>query len=168
MEQIPLATSLSKVMPSQIRELADIAFSMNGVLRLHFGESNMPTPQFVKDAAMKAMNDGYTFYTENAGLPGLRDAIAEKYAAVHGVELDPKSEIVVTASGVQALNVAIRCVIDPGDEAIVLTPNWPNASAIVSLYGGIPQEIPLETPCLRLPFQPVGMGRQTLGTASPP
>jgi aspartate/methionine/tyrosine aminotransferase len=76
-------------------------------------------------------------------LPSLREAIAEKYAELHQVNLNPQSEIVVTASGVQALNVTIRCVIDPGDEAIVLTPNWPNATAIVSLCGGNPREIPL-------------------------
>jgi len=57
--------------------------------------------------------------------------------------VNPTDEIVITASGVQALNVTIRCVIDPGDEALVLTPNWPNGSAIVSLFGGYPKEIPL-------------------------
>ncbi|MBW2152898.1 MAG: pyridoxal phosphate-dependent aminotransferase [Deltaproteobacteria bacterium] len=143
MKPIQLASSLSQVTPSRIRQLADIAFSMEGVLRLHFGESNLPTPQFIKDAAAEAMNAGYTFYTENAGLPTLREAIAEKYAELHNVELDPESEIVVSASGVQALNVAIRCIIDPGDESIVLTPNWPNASAIIALYGGEPKEVPL-------------------------
>jgi len=139
---IPLASSLSRVMPSRIRELADVAFGMEGVLRLHFGESNLPTPDFVKEAAIQAMKDGYTFYTENAGLPGLRQAIAEKYDELHQVRLDPRREIVVTASGVQALNVATRCVMDPGDEAIVLTPNWPNGSAIVGLCNGTPREIP--------------------------
>jgi len=143
MTQIPLAASLDRVMPSRIRELADIAFTMNDVLKLQFGESNIPTPQFIKDAAIQAMDEGYTFYTENAGLPGLRNAIAEKSHDLHAVDVEPQSEIVVTASGVQALNVAIRCVIDPGDEAIVLTPNWPNASAIVGLCSGIPREIPL-------------------------
>jgi aspartate/methionine/tyrosine aminotransferase len=143
MKEIPIASSLSQVMPSRIRELADVAFSMDGVLRLQFGESNVPTPQFIKDAAVKAMDEGYTFYTENAGLPSLRTAIAQKCAELHQVALDPTSDIVVTASGVQALNVAIRCVIDPGDEGIVLTPNWPNASAIICLYGGVLKEIPL-------------------------
>ncbi len=141
MKSIALAPSLSQVMPSRIRELADVAFTMTDVLRLHFGESDMPTPQFIKDAATQAMDEGYTFYSENAGLPSLREAIAAKYATLHNVDLDPKTELVVTASGVQALNVAIRCIIDPGDEAIILTPNWPNATAIVSLYGGIPREI---------------------------
>ncbi len=139
---IPLASGLSRIMPSRIRELADIAFGMDGVLRLHFGESNLSTPDFIKDAVIQALKDGYTFYSENAGLPGLRQSIAEKYGELHKVHLDPSGEIMVTASGVQALNVAIRCVIDPGDEAIVLTPNWPNGSAIISLWNGTPREIP--------------------------
>ena len=138
-----LASSLDQVTPSRIRELADIAFTIPGVLRLHFGESNMPTPRFIKDAAVQALSEGYTFYTENAGLPGLRERIAAKYQTLHGVDLKPLEEIVITASGVQALNVSIRCAIDPGDEALILTPNWPNATAIVGMFGGVPREIPL-------------------------
>jgi len=143
MHDITLAPSLSRVAPSQIRTIADVAFSMDDVLKLHFGESSMQTAQYLKDAAYQAMNAGYTFYTENAGLPSLRQAIADKYDELHQVRVDPAHEIVISASGVQALNVSIRCAIDPGDEAIVLTPNWPNASAIVSLFGGYPKEIPL-------------------------
>jgi aspartate/methionine/tyrosine aminotransferase len=142
-DRISLARTLGAVSPSRIREIADIAFGMDGVLKLHFGESNRPTPAFIKEAAIRALDEGYTFYTENAGLPALRQAIAEKYQQVHGLRLDPASEILVTASGVQALNVSIRCVLDAGDEAVVLTPNWPNASAIVNLYGGQSREVPL-------------------------
>jgi aspartate/methionine/tyrosine aminotransferase len=141
-QKIPLASGLSRISPSRIRELADVAFGMEGVLRLQFGESNQPTPDFIKEAAVRAMKEGYTFYTENAGLPGLRRAIAGKYADLHQVQLNHTDEILVTASGVQALNLAIRCVIDPGDEAIVLTPNWPNGSANVALCNGTPKEIP--------------------------
>ena len=140
-QPIPLAATLSNVAPSRIRELADVAFGMDGVYKLHFGESDLPTPRYIKDAAVQALAEGYTFYTENAGLPGLREALAARYADIHGVTLAP-GEILITASGVQALNVAIRCVIDPGDEAIILTPNWPNAAAIVSLFGGGAVEIP--------------------------
>src|SRR5260370_32199370 len=100
---------------SRIRGLAETAMGRDGVLRLYFGESNLPTPAYIKRAAVKAMEDGFTFYTENAGLPSTRRAIAANYAALHGVTLDPASEIVVTASGVQALNLAIHCVLDPGD-----------------------------------------------------
>ena len=116
--------------------------SMDGVLKLYFGESNVPTPDFIKRAAQKAMADGYTFYTENAGLPSLRKALARYYSEQHGVELDPMSEISVTNSGVQALNVAIRSVLDPGDEGIVLTPSWPNGSAIIQMSNATVREIP--------------------------
>jgi len=143
MHKPSLAGGLAAVSPSRIREIADIAFGMGGVLKLHFGESNRPTPDFIKAAAARALEEGYTFYTENAGLPRLRQAVAAKYAELHGVALDPLGEVLITASGVQALNVAIRCVLDPGDEAVVLTPNWPNATAIVHLYGGKAHEVPL-------------------------
>lgn len=116
---------------------------MDGVLKLYFGESNIPTPPYIKRAASAALEEGYTFYTENAGLPGLRQDLADYYSRLHQVKLDPLSEIVVTASGVQALNVGIRCLLDPGDEALVLTPAWPNASAIIRMDNGTPVEIPL-------------------------
>lgn len=138
-----LARSVLAVAQSRIRELADIAMSMDNVLRLYFGESNVSTPQYIKDAAGRALEEGYTFYTENAGLPSLRKAISEKYDELHGVLPDPSREVVVTASGVQALNVAIRCVLDPGDEAIVLTPAWPNGSAIVAMCSARAVELPL-------------------------
>ena len=143
MPTIGLSHSVEKVPHSRIRELAEIAMTMDGVLKLYFGESNLPTPQYIKDAATAAMRDGHTFYTENAGYPSLRRAIAEKYRQLHGVDLNGMEEIVITASGVQALNVAIRCVLDPGDEAIVLTPAWPNASSIVAMCSATPREIPL-------------------------
>lgn len=138
-----LAPSLAGVQPSRIRELANVAFGMEGVLRLQFGESNLPTPDYIVAAVQRAIADGYTFYTENAGLPSLRRALAATYARLHGVTLDPLQEILITASGVQALNVSIRCVIDPGDEALVLSPNWPNGSAIVEMFGARAREIPL-------------------------
>ena len=116
--------------------------SMDGVLRLYFGESNLPTPDYIKQAAIRAMQDGYTFYTENAGLPSLRRAIAENYRLLHAVELDPANEIVVTASGVQALNLGIRCVLDPGDQALVLTPAWPNGSSSIMMANATVCQIP--------------------------
>ena len=138
-----LASSALQVPQSRIRELAEVAMKMDGVLKLYFGESNIPTPEYIKRAAAQALEEGYTFYTENAGLPGLRQDLAEYYRRLHGVALDPQSEIVVTASGVQALNVGLRCVLNPGDEALVLTPAWPNASAIIRMDNAVPVEIPL-------------------------
>lgn len=137
-----IARSVESVPGSRIREIAEIAMQMDGVLRLYFGESNLPTPEFIKQAAVRAMQDGFTFYTENAGLPSLRRAIAAQYRTLQGVTLDPMSEIVVTASGVQALNLAIRCVLDPGDEALVLTPSWPNGPSSMMMANATVRQIP--------------------------
>jgi aspartate/methionine/tyrosine aminotransferase len=147
-----VASSAAAVPYSRIRELAEVAMGMDGVLKLYFGESNIPTPDFIKRAAQKAMADGFTFYTENAGLLSTRQAIARYYADLHAVTLDPAREIAVTASGVQALSVALRCMIDPGDEALVLTPAWPNGSAIIQMANGIVKQI----------AQPMENGRFTI------
>lgn len=137
-----LSESALRVQHSRIRELAEIAMNMDGVLKLYFGESNIPTPDFIKRAAQKAMQDGYTFYSSNAGMPSTREALARYYSDLHDVNIDPSRQIVVTSSGVQALNVSIRCVLDPGDEALVLTPAWPNGSAIVQMCNATPVEVP--------------------------
>src|SRR5882724_8918968 len=147
-----VASSALAVPYSRIRELAEVAMGMDGVIKLYFGESNLPTPEFIKRAAQKAMADGFTFYTENAGLPSLRQALARYYSDLHCVTLDPTSEISVTASGVQALSTGLRCMIDPGDEALVLTPAWPNGSSIIQMANGIVREIP----------QPLVNGRFTI------
>jgi hypothetical protein len=139
----PYAPSLARVPYTQIRELGELAMTMDGVLRLYFGESSLPTPRFIVDAAARALADGYTFYSENAGLPALREAIAAQYRRLHGVELDPGPEVVVTASGVQALHLAVRSAVDPGDEVVILSPAWPNGAAIVALSHATPIDVPL-------------------------
>jgi hypothetical protein len=136
-----IASSVERVPHSRIRELAEMAMGMDGVLRLYFGESNLPTPDYIKRAAVDAMNNGFTFYTENAGLPSLRRAIAENYRKLHGVVLNPANEIVVTASGVQAIHLAIRTVLDPGDEALILTPAWPNGTSSVMMANAVAKQI---------------------------
>lgn len=139
-----LAQSVLAVPQSRIRELADIAMSMEGVLPLYFGESNLSTPSLIKEALKHAVDQGHTFYTQNAGIPSLRRAIATKYSELHEVNLDPMQNIVVTASGVQALNLAVRSVLDPGDEAIILTPAWPNGAANVQLCSAKAVQIPYD------------------------
>jgi aspartate/methionine/tyrosine aminotransferase len=88
------------------------------------------------------MADGHTFYTENAGLPSLRNGLARYYAELHAVDLNPETEIMATASGVQALSLGIRCLLDPGDEALVLTPAWPNGPSIIQMANARVREIP--------------------------
>ena len=136
------APSAKRVPASRIRALADAAFGMEDVLFLQFGESTLPTPPYVIEAVNQAAQEGWTFYSANQGLPSLRAAIIQQIAKLHQVDIDP-SEIQVNSGGVQALNLAIKCVIDPGDEAIVLSPNWPNGSAMVEMFGGRAVEVPM-------------------------
>ena len=128
----PIARSVAY---SKVRAIAEIAMRMENVYPLYFGESNLPTPEFIKRALDEAIRGGFTYYTSNAGLLSLREAIARYYVQKHAVTLDPASEILVTASGVQALSVSLRCLVDPGDEALVLTPAWPNGASIIDLIG---------------------------------
>ncbi|MBL8215361.1 MAG: pyridoxal phosphate-dependent aminotransferase [Bryobacterales bacterium] len=148
MSSARIAPSAASVPYSRIRELAETAMRLDAeapaddrVLKLYFGESNIPTPDFIKQAAQQAMADGFTYYTENAGMLSTRQALARYYGALHNVDLDPVRNIVVTNSGVQALNVGIRCLLDPGDEAIVLTPAWPNGSAIAQMANAVVKQV---------------------------
>ncbi len=84
-----------------------------------------------------------TFYTPNAGYPELRRAIADQVARLHGIDFDPSSEVVVTASGMVALLLACQATVGPGDSAIVLTPLWPNVAEAVRLAGARAIEVPL-------------------------
>src|SRR5450755_3598724 len=136
-----IAPSAEAIPHSRIRELAEIALTMDGVLKLYFGESSLPTPDYIKRAAQKAMADGYTFYTPNAGLLSTRQAVARYYSEHQKVELDPAREIIMTASGVEALHLALRCVLDPGDEGIVLTPAWPNGASNIAMCNARPLEV---------------------------
>ena len=129
--------------PSQIREIGKLADARSGVLKLHFGESSLSTPAFIKTAAERALTDGYTFYTPNAGYTELRTAIAEKVLELHSAPYDPEREIIVTAGGVMAIYLAVHTLVDPGDEVIIISPAWPNIRTIVTLAGAVPVEVPL-------------------------
>ena len=142
MNQATIAPIAASVPYSRVRAIAEMAMKMDQVYPLYFGESNLPTPEFIKRALDKAVRDGFTYYTSNAGLMSLREIIARHYEDRHQVKLDAASEVMVTASGVQALNLTIRCVLDPGDEAIVLTPAWPNGASMATLIGANAIEIP--------------------------
>ena len=133
----------ASVAPSRIRSIADLAEHHPGTLRLFYGEDSLPTPAFIKDAAHRAIDGNLTFYTPNAGYPDLRRAIAGQVARLHGVELDPMTEVVVTASGMVALLLSCQATVGPGDSAIVLTPLWPNVAEAVRLAGARAIEVPL-------------------------
>jgi len=131
------------VVPSRIRAIAALAEGHPGALRLFYGEDSLPTPDFIKDAAHRAIDANRTFYTPNAGYPALRQAIADQAGRFHGVALDPSTEVVVTAGGMVALLLACQATVGPGTSAVVLTPLWPNVSAAVRVAGAEAIEVPL-------------------------
>jgi aspartate aminotransferase len=133
----------ASVKPSMIRSIADFAEKYPGTLRLFYGEDTLPTPDFIKAAGRRAIAENFTYYTPNAGYPALRQAIADEVQRLHGVAIEPFREVVVTASGMAALQLAIQATVSSGDSALVLTPLWPNISAAIRVVGAEAIEIPL-------------------------
>jgi aspartate/methionine/tyrosine aminotransferase len=131
------------VVPSRIRAIAVLADRHPGTLRLFYGEDSLPTPDFIKDAAHRAIDASLTFYTPNAGYPSLRQAIADRVLDLHSVAVDPMREVVVTAGGMVALVLAAQATVGPGDSAVILTPLWPNVAAAVRVAGAEAIEVPL-------------------------
>jgi hypothetical protein len=128
---------------SKIREIAAMQPQIKDAIGLYFGESNLPTPQFIRQAAIDAMREGYMFYTPTAGYLELRQAIAMQNERLHGIRLDPETQVIVTDGGVLAAALALRILLDPGDEAILISPVWPYLHSNILACRAIPREIPL-------------------------
>ncbi len=138
-----LSTTVNRVQPSQIRAIATIADECEGTLRLFVGEDTRPTPDFIKAAAHAAIESNKTYYTANAGYPEVRQGIASHLRDLHGIEVDPSSQIIVTSSGMNALLLAIQATLGAGSSAVVVTPLWPNTVAAVKVSGADAIEFPL-------------------------
>jgi len=119
---------------SLIRQIGNVAETVDKPYKLYFGESDMPTPEFICQAATEAMRQGHTFYTPTAGYMDLRQAIVDKFDEVHGVRYEP-TEVVCTAGGVMAIGHAIRALVEPGDNVVIVEPGWPVFSSILTLIG---------------------------------
>jgi aspartate/methionine/tyrosine aminotransferase len=130
------------VAESPMVQIATIAESMPGSLKLCYGESDMPTPAFICDAADRAARDGHTFYTHTAGYRELREAIAAKVMTLHGVAYRPP-EIMVTVGASMAIYAAIRACVTTGDNAIIISPSYAIFSNGVIMAGGEPRPVPL-------------------------
>jgi aspartate/methionine/tyrosine aminotransferase len=126
---------------SKIREVSVAGAGIEGVLPLWFGEPDIVTPQFIRDAAAQSLMVGETFYNNNLGILPLREAI-QRYHARNGrrTSID---RLCVTASGVNALMLACQAVLDPGDRVAVLAPVWPNIAAIPEVLGAAVERVPL-------------------------
>jgi aspartate aminotransferase len=107
------------------------------------GEPDFDTPEHVREAGIRALQDGLTHYAPSRGVLDLRQAIAAKLATQHGLEYDPETEILVTPGAKQALLEAVFTAVEPGDEVIVFEPGWATYGAIVQLAGGVPVPVQL-------------------------
>ena len=110
------------------------------VIHLEVGEPDFDTPRHIKDAAVRALNDGFVKYTSSRGIPELREAIAMDVERRTGARVQP-NEVIVTPGGKHAILCAVLTLIDPGDEVLVPVPVWPTYKAIVKMAEGVPREV---------------------------
>ena len=136
-----MRTLIDQLPASKIREVANAAMGRSDVLAFWFGESDEPTPQFIRDAAAKSIADGETFYSHNLGLPELRDAIAGYASSLHPAV--DSARIAVTSSGVSALMLAMQSLVGAGDEVVAVVPVWPNLTAQPAILGARVVRFPL-------------------------
>ncbi|RDE36677.1 aminotransferase [Parageobacillus thermoglucosidasius] len=133
-----VSETVARLKPSGIRRFFDLASSMEGVVSLGVGEPDFVTSWSIREASILSLEQGYTSYTANAGLLELRQEIAAYLARKFHVEYDPEAEILVTVGASQAIDLALRATVNPGDEVIVVEPSFVSYGPLVTLAGGVP------------------------------
>ncbi len=137
-----LSNRVKSIKPSGIRRFFDIASTMEGVISLGVGEPDFSTPWVIRKAAIKVLERKQVVYGPNLGIAPLRQAIADKLKANHGVEYDAANQVIVTVGGSEAIDLAIRGMIDPGDEVLVVEPCFVCYAPLVELVGGVAVPVP--------------------------
>jgi len=125
--------AIERLQGSLIREIANAGMGRADVLAFWFGESDEVTPELIRRAAIESLERGETFYSQNLGLPELRDSLARYTSSLHP-PVDA-GRIVVTSGGVSGLMLASQTLVDAGDEVVVVTPVWPNLVAQPAIMG---------------------------------
>ncbi|MCM3600565.1 aminotransferase [Robertmurraya korlensis] len=133
-----LAKTVEDLKPSGIRKFFDLAAGMEGVISLGVGEPDFVTSWSAREAAILSLEQGFTSYTANSGLLELRNEVSSYMKKRFDVDYNPKSEIIITVGASQALDIALRAILDPGDEVIVIEPSFVSYAPLVSLAGGKP------------------------------
>lgn len=133
-----VSRTVTGLKPSGIRRFFDLAASMEGVISLGVGEPDFVTSWGIREAAILSLEQGYTAYTANAGLLQLREEISMYMEENFEVSYSPKSEIIVTVGASQAIDLALRAIVDPGDEVIIIEPCFVSYGPLVTLAGGTP------------------------------
>ncbi len=124
--------------PSGIRKFFDLLSTMDDVVALTVGQPDFVTPWHIREAAIESLERGRTYYTSNAGTTELRRGIAHYLARRFSLTYEPKDEIIVTVGGSEAIDMAIRALVDPGDEVIVPVPSFVCYGPLVTMAGGTP------------------------------
>ena len=130
--------------PSGIRKYFDLLEGMKDVISLTVGQPDFPTPWHVREAGIRSLERGMTYYTSNSGTAELRAQIALYLERRFDLKYEPKNEIVVTVGGSEAIDLAVRALIEDGDEVIIPTPSFVCYEPITVMAGGVP--VILETP----------------------
>ncbi len=140
----PLSKVITEIQPSGIRKFFDIVTEMKDAISLGVGEPDFDTPWHVRDEGIYSMEKGRTFYTSNAGLKELKEEISSYLKRKYGLKYDPKDQIMVTVGGSEAIDIAMRAMLDPGDEVLIPQPSYVSYLPCAKLAGGVPVVIELK------------------------
>src|ERR1700723_2047048 len=125
---------------SPIVDVWRMGYGNPDVIAMFAGESDVSTPAFICDAASKALAEGRTFYTPNRGIKPMRDALIAYNKRIYGVDL-PDDRITLTPSGMSAVMLIAQATVEPGDNAVAVTPSWPNILRAMQICGAEPREV---------------------------
>ncbi len=137
-----LAPTPRDLKPSGIRKFFDLAGNVDGVITLSIGEPDFKTPWHIRQAGMETLQAGRTAYTSNAGLLPLREAISQYCHTRFGLEYDPVSQVVVTVGGSEGIDLAMRTVLQAGDEVLIPEPCFVCYSPLAQMAGAVPVALP--------------------------
>ncbi len=137
-----LARRVREVPPSGIRRFFDIAASMKDVISLGIGEPDFDTPGDIVEAGIASLRAGRTHYTSNFGTRELRQHLSDHLAARYGVRYDPDREIIITVGASEAVDIAVRATVDPGDEVVLHEPSYVAYTPAILFAGGVPRFVP--------------------------
>ena len=140
----PLAKKVVEIEPSGIRKFFDVVNEMKDAISFGVGEPDFDTPWRIREEGIYSLEKGRTFYTSNSGLKELKEEICNYIQRKTSVVYDPKSEVVVTVGGSEGIDIAMRAMLDPGDEVLIPQPSYVSYLPCAVLAGGVPVVIPLQ------------------------
>lgn len=140
----PLSDTIINIKPSGIRKFFDIVSEMPNAISLGVGEPDFDTPWHIREEGIYSLEKGKTFYTSNSGLLELREEICKWYRRKYNVDYDYKTEALMTVGGSEGIDIAVRAMLNPGEEVIIPEPCYVSYVPCVELAGGVPVTIPLK------------------------